>query len=108
MVLTQATHIIISKTISTAAMPANHHNSTIEGIIKSISQESLPNMAGSSQAPQEAPALTVVMAEALPLETIQAITQALFWEDHQQAAIRLSLPQRRYMVANLNREIDTR
>jgi len=65
-------------------------------------------MAGSSQALQEAPALTVVMVEALPLETTQAITQALFWEEHQQAATKPSLPRRRYMVANLNREISTR
>ena len=65
-------------------------------------------MAGSSQVQQEEPALMVVMVEALPLETTQAITQALFWEEHQLAAIRLSLPRRRYMVANLNREIGTR
>jgi len=58
-------------------------------------------MAGSSQALQEAPALTVA---ALPLQTTQATTQGLFLEGLHKAVIRLSLLQRRYMVANSKRE----
>ena len=88
-------------------MPASHRSSTTGGIIKSISPEYLRKMAGSSQVPQEAPALTEVMVVALPLVTTLATTQGPCLEEQLLPAIRLSTLPRRSMVASSNHDTGT-